>query len=164
MRGRAEGGLYPLKPSPHKQAFGVFKLSSSPWHARLGHASTTVVQRVLSKHNLPFVRDPNKHAICDACQQGKSHQLPYPKSTSFSTHPLDLIFSDVWGPAPTSVGRNNYYVSFIDDYSKFTWIYLLHHKSKVFFPAFVTFKILLNDNLIVKYIKFNQIGEESIKP
>jgi histone deacetylase 1/2 len=36
------------------------------------------------------------------------------------------------GSAPTSVGRNNYYVSFIDDFSKFTWIYLLRHKSEVF--------------------------------
>ena len=63
---------------------------------------------------------------------GKSHQLPYPKSTSVSRAPLELVFSDVWGPAPTSVGKNNFYVSFIDDYSKFTWIYLLRHKSKVF--------------------------------
>ena len=70
--------------------------------------------------------------ICNACQQGKSHQLPYPRSTSVSTRPLELVFSDVWGPAPTSVGRNNYYVSFIDDYSKFTWIYLLRDKSEVF--------------------------------
>jgi len=45
---------------------------------------------------------------------------------------LEHIFSDVWGPAPTSVGHFNYYVSFIDDYSKFTWIYLLRHKSEVF--------------------------------
>jgi histone deacetylase 1/2 len=42
------------------------------------------------------------------------------------------VFSDIWGPAPAFVGRFNYYVSFIDDYSKFTWNYLLHHKSKVF--------------------------------
>jgi hypothetical protein len=49
-----------------------------------------------------------------------------------SQAPLELVFSDVWGPAPTSVGRNNYYVSFIDDHIKFTWIYLIHHKSEVF--------------------------------
>jgi hypothetical protein len=45
---------------------------------------------------------------------------------------LELVFSDVWSPAPTSIGKNNYYVSFIDDFSKFTWVYLLKHKSKVF--------------------------------
>jgi histone deacetylase 1/2 len=49
-----------------------------------------------------------------------------------SNNPLDLVFSDVWGPAPTSVGKSNYYVSFIDYFSKFTWIFLLRHKSKVF--------------------------------
>jgi hypothetical protein len=41
-------------------------------------------------------------------------------------------FFYVWGPAPCSVSRNNYYVSFIDNYSKFTWIYMLKHKSEVF--------------------------------
>jgi hypothetical protein len=59
-------------------------------------------------------------SICDACQQGKSHQLPYPNSLSISKDPLELVFFDVWGPAPESVGRKKYYVSFIDDYSKFT--------------------------------------------
>jgi hypothetical protein len=54
--------------------------------------------------------------------------------------PLELIGSDICGTAPTYVGKNNYYVSFIDDFSKFTWIYLLKHKSEVFqkfhdFPA-----------------------------
>jgi histone deacetylase 1/2 len=70
--------------------------------------------------------------VCDACQKGKSHQLPYPKSFSESSAPLELVFSDVWGPAVESVGRKKYYVSFIDDYTKFTWIYLLKYKSEVF--------------------------------
>jgi hypothetical protein len=104
----------------------------SLWHSRLGHASTLVVQQVLGRHKLPFIRDPNKHAVCDACQRGKSHQPPYLQSTSVSTSSMDLVFFDVWGLAPTSVGQNNYYVSFIDDFSKFTWIYLLRHKSEVF--------------------------------
>jgi hypothetical protein len=45
---------------------------------------------------------------------------------------LELVFSDVWGPALESLGRKKYYVSFIDDFSKFTWIYLLKYKSEVF--------------------------------
>jgi hypothetical protein len=37
-----------------------------------------------------------------------------------------MIFSDVWGPEPQSVGAFKYYISFIDDFSKFSWIYLMH--------------------------------------
>jgi hypothetical protein len=137
LRGRCEGGLYPLKSSSlrssrNKQALSVVKPSVYLWHHWLGHASTSIVQHILSRHKLSFVNDVNNKHVCDVCQQGKSHQLPYPKSTSVSTSPLDLVFSDVWGPTPTSVGHYNYYVSLIDKYSKFTWIYLLHYKSKVF--------------------------------
>jgi hypothetical protein len=88
---------------------------------------------VLSSNNLPFVSHWNSVShVCDAYQQAKSHQLPFPKFVSISMASLELVFSDVWSPAPTSVGKNNYYVSFIDDFSKFTWVYLLKHKSKVF--------------------------------
>ena len=45
---------------------------------------------------------------------------------------MELIYSDVWSPALTSVGGRKYHVSFIDDFSKFTWIYLLKFKSEVF--------------------------------
>ena len=91
-----------------------------------------IVHQILSKNKLPVVGERNLETICDSCQRAKSHQLPYPISTSVSTQPLQLIFSDVWGPAPTSVGRHSYYVSFIDDYSKYTWIYLLKKRSDVF--------------------------------
>jgi len=115
LRGKVEGGLYPIvsRSSLNKQALGVIKPSSSTWHSR---PAPLVVHRVLSHHNLPFVQDENNKHVCDACQQGKSHQLPYPKSTSVTTSPLDLVFSYVWGPAPSSVGLFSYYVSFIDDY------------------------------------------------
>jgi histone deacetylase 1/2 len=55
---------------------------------------------------------------------------------------LEQIFSDVWGPAPTSVGKHSYYVSFIDDFSKFTWIYLLKKRSDVY-QAFLNFQQLV---------------------
>jgi hypothetical protein len=70
---------------------------------------------------------PSMASVLHLCDQ-----LPYPKSSSVSQFPLDLIFSDVWGHSPDFVGRNKYYVSFIDDHNKFVWIYLLHYKSEVF--------------------------------
>jgi histone deacetylase 1/2 len=108
--------------SSSKHALVAVKPSQSQWHSRLGHPSLAIVRQIISKNKLPCVRDSSVGSICDPCQQAKSHQLPYPISTSVSTAPLQLVFSDVWGPAPTSVGRHDYYVSFIDDYSKFTWI------------------------------------------
>ncbi|WVZ49395.1 hypothetical protein U9M48_000761 [Paspalum notatum var. saurae] len=75
--------------------------------------------------------------------QAKSHQLPYPKSTSISSHPLELVFSNVWGLAPDFVGRYKYYVSFIDDYIKFTWIYLLKYKLEVI-EKFREFQLLVD--------------------
>jgi hypothetical protein len=87
---------------------------------------------VLNKHSLPFSSNSTQESVCNACQQAKSHQLPYPISTNRPKAPLELIFSDVWGPACDSINKNKYSVSFIDDFSKFTWIYLLKHKSDVF--------------------------------
>jgi hypothetical protein len=134
LEGPCRRGLYPLLPTPaSKQVFGVNKVPLERWHGRLGHPSIPIVQRVVSSHKLPCLPFAlNKDAVCDACQKGNSHQLPYPTSTSASSHPFELIFSDVWGAAPESAGRYKYYVSFIDDFSKFTWIYLLKHKYEVF--------------------------------
>jgi histone deacetylase 1/2 len=53
-------------------------------------------------------------------------------SQHVTTAPLELIYSDVWGPAQTSVSGHNYYVSFVDAYSRFTWLYLIKRKSDVY--------------------------------
>lgn len=66
-----------------------------------------------------------------------------------SKAPLELVFSDVWGPAPSSVGNKNYYVSFIDDFSKFIWVYLLKHKSEVF-SKFREFQTLVEHSFNTK--------------
>jgi histone deacetylase 1/2 len=134
LEGPCRKGLYPLPSasSSSKQAFGVNKVSIHRWHSRLGHPTFPVVEKVLRSNNLPHLLESNKQSVFGACQEAKSHQLPYPISTSVSTQPLELVFSDVWGPSIDSVGRYKYYVSFIDDFSKFTWIYLLKYKFEVF--------------------------------
>jgi histone deacetylase 1/2 len=88
------------------------------------------VQNLVKTYDLPCVPSDTS-PICDACQRAKSHQLPYNLSNRVSTMPLELVHSDVWGPAVASSGGFKYYVSFVDDYSRFCWIYLLKHKSDV---------------------------------
>jgi hypothetical protein len=141
LEGRCENGLYPVR-SPNKEALGVVKPSVSLWHHRLGHPAAAIVQQVVHRHQLPVAQESKNKSVCDAYQQGKSHQLPYLRSPTISASAFDLVFSDVWGPAATSVGRNNYYVSFIDDHTKFVWIYLLKRKSEVF-QCFKDFQTLV---------------------
>jgi histone deacetylase 1/2 len=131
LRGGCRGGLYNLDVSSVKQVFSSVKVSRAQWHSRLGHPATPIVQHILHRHELPSVL-ANKNLVCDACQQGKSHQLPFSLSTRVTTAPLEIIYSDVWGPAQTSVSGHQFYVSFVDAYSRFTWLYLLKHKSDVF--------------------------------
>jgi histone deacetylase 1/2 len=114
-----------------KRAFSSVKVSRDQWHSRLGHPAIPIVQHILHRHELPSV-SVNKAIVCDACQQGKSHQLSFSLSTRVTTAPLEIIYSDVWGPAQTSVSGHQFYVSFVDAYSRFTWLYLLKHKSDVF--------------------------------
>jgi histone deacetylase 1/2 len=97
-----------------------------------------VVQQVLRRNKIAYTPESTPY-VCDSCQLAKSHQLPYPISTSRSTVPLEHIFSDVWGPAPLSAGKHSYYVSFIDDFSKFTWIYLLKSRADVY-QVFLNFQ------------------------
>jgi hypothetical protein len=119
---------------------------------------------------LPCLAQEVKDSVSNACQQAKSHQLPYPISTSISKHPLELV-SDVWGPTPQSAGRYKYYVSFINDFSKFSWIHLIKFKSEVFkkFHEFQALVERLFDRKIIamqidwggeyeKLNSFNKIG------
>ena len=46
---------------------------------------------------------------------------------------LELVHTDVWGPAQvSSIGGSHYYVTFIDDATREVWVYFLRQKSDVF--------------------------------
>ena len=59
------------------------------------------------------------------CQFGKQTALPFNNNVYHALSPFDLIHSDVWGPSPiTTQGGSRYFVIFVDDFSRYTWIYL----------------------------------------
>ena len=46
---------------------------------------------------------------------------------------LDYVHSDAWGPTKSaSMGGRHYFVTFVDDLSRRTWVYVMKNKSYVF--------------------------------
>jgi hypothetical protein len=92
LRGRVRHGLYALDVPSTSQAFSGVRVSSSQWHSRLGHPATPIVRHVLHRYELPVESSNKEFLVCDACQQGKSHQLPFPVSSRVVKAPLELVF------------------------------------------------------------------------
>lgn len=135
LHSRSKGELYQLnlgQPQPPPAAMIGEKASVDVWHARLGHPSLHIVQQILSRFGLPSLSNKGPYQVCEACAMSKSHKLPFVSSHSKSTGPLDLIFSDVWGPSPVASHNGyRYSVHFPDDYSKYTWVFPMMNKSDV---------------------------------
>lgn len=108
------------------------------WHNRLGHPSNSVLSLVLPHCNENVTS--NKRSFCESCCLGKHHKLPLFVSTQTCSNPLELIHSDLRGPSPiTSTNGYQHYITFIDTYSRYTWLYFLKKKSGAF-NAFLNFK------------------------
>jgi len=90
--------------------------------------------------------------FCEHCIYGKQSQVRFPSGATRRTGVLELAHSDVFGSVTVrSLGGSMYYVSFIDHFSKKTWIYFLRKKSEVF-EKFKGFKSLV-ENQTYKKIK-----------
>jgi hypothetical protein len=72
--------------------------------------------------------------ICEGCILGKHPQEKFEKRKAcMASSPLELVHSDIMGPFPhSSISKARYDLTFIDDYSRFTWVYFLKKKFKVF--------------------------------
>lgn len=136
-KGPVDRGLYKFFPVK-SSLISAHHVSFRCWHSRLGHAHDKAVISTLKSNNIAC--SVNKNSLCSACCVSKSHRLPYSSSNYVASAPLELICSDVWGPAPVvSSNGNRYYVLFYDHFSKYSWIYCLQHKSDVY-ATFVKFK------------------------
>eukprot|EP00253_Pinus_taeda_P008959 PITA_08959 len=144
-RGIEEERLFKLQgTSAHAQHFSYISHheegtlpSSLLWHARFGHLNYDSL-RLLKKNGvacLPTI--PRKLKQCDACILGNHSKQSFHDSHSRAHRKLELIHSDLCGPMlVSSANGNNYIMTFIDDYTRMCWVYLLKNKS----DAFLTFK------------------------
>ena len=82
-------------------------------------------------------------------------------SSSKSVNPFEIVHSDVWGPAPcVSVEGFKYYVTFIDECTRFCWIFPICNKSDVgaTFVSFYNF-VVNQFNASVKVLQSDGGGE-----
>lgn len=120
-----------FQPTSQASTHSVLDSTLSLWHKRLGHPTLNIVKNILNGCNIPF-QSMESNSLCSSCCVSKSHRLPYSLSETTYSAPLELIHSDLWGSSPF-VSRNGYcyYVSFIDQFNRYCWIYVLKRKSDV---------------------------------
>lgn len=151
--GKAQNGLYVLLPNckPYLidipksnllsssiigcckffSPFSAFTSQSSRgfldlWHYRLGHLPFDK----LCKLELGDEIKRKEHDTCFICPKARQTRFSFPLSNSSSSSIFDLVHIDVWGPYHTVTFRDcKYFLTLVDDYSRFTWTHLLHNKS-----------------------------------
>jgi transposase InsO family protein len=71
---------------------------------------------------------------CESCQLGKHTRSHFPdRVNKRAASPFALVHSDVWGPSRTvSTFESRYFVTFIDDFSRCTWLFLMKNRSELF--------------------------------
>jgi len=133
------------KPVVNTHLANSVDVSASVWHSRLGHLSDSRIQ--LLNNVIPGCSSiSNKD--CSVCPLAKQHRIPFPTSHTHSTQLFALVHCDIWGPfsSPSSNG-SKFFLTIVDDCSRFTWVYLMHNKSQT--------RVLLESFYHLVYTQFN---------
>ena len=120
------------------------------WHRRLGHISYHTLLKMVKEDltvglNINGDRDIPA-TFCSNCEFGKLSRIPLKTGRNRATRIGELTHSDVWGPiANTSIRGARYFVTFKDDYSGYTTVYVVKRKNEV--PALIRLyhALLLNE-------------------
>uniref|UniRef100_A0A2N9I636 Integrase catalytic domain-containing protein n=1 Tax=Fagus sylvatica TaxID=28930 RepID=A0A2N9I636_FAGSY len=119
------------------------------WHAK---EDTGQVHQVVGSST-------SEAQIC--CLLAKHHRTSFHPSFNKSSVPFSIIHSDVWGPSRvTNRSNTKWFVSFIDDCTRVSWVYLLKEKSEVI-SIFQSFHqmILTQFNTRVQVLRSDNGGE-----
>ncbi|XP_062081010.1 uncharacterized protein LOC133785811 [Humulus lupulus] len=147
MIGIAEriGHLYFLQKNPHflHSCSSVQSQNSCKdvhkWHTRLGHPSLLVTNSL--NKDLNFLPSTFS-ARCNICHLAKQKKLPFISQNNIAPVAFDLVHMDIWGPFHTiSIEGFRFFLTIVDDHTRFTWVYMLKSKSDVQFliPQFFSY-------------------------
>ncbi|UYV74507.1 hypothetical protein LAZ67_11003722 [Cordylochernes scorpioides] len=140
-------GLYILRQTKYAKTqftrMCIDKNSSEIWHNRFGHLNFDGLKKLQRENLVNGLPKGEFKSItsCETCIRGKQTRLPFPEvSLTKSTEPLQLIHSDICGPMRTkSYGGALYFATFIDDFSRMIFTFVMKRKNEVF-KGFKVFK------------------------
>jgi hypothetical protein len=100
------------------------------WHIRLGHLDLDMICRMLKLQGIKVRND--MEGPCEICLRTKLNEKSFIGKMQRTSKPLERVHSDLLGPIQVEAfpGNKKYIISFIDDYSKFTQVYLMKNKSE----------------------------------
>lgn len=129
--------LFPLHNYKNDQACLTTKMQDSAWlwHFCYGHLNSNGF-KTLQKKNMTIglyqISVPSK--VCQDYVDGKQHRDSFPIGRAWrAKQPLQFIHSNICDLiSPTSNNKKRYFISFINDYNRKTWVYFLQENNKVF--------------------------------
>ena len=133
--------------------------SASLWHKRLGHIS----KKRNESHVSNGILDPldfSDFDMCVNCIKGKQTNVRR-FGANRSTDVLELIHTDICGPFPTAAWNGQqYFITFIDDFSRYGYLYLIHEKSQSL-DVFKSYKAEVENQLSkrIKGVRSDRGGE-----
>ncbi|CAI7866965.1 unnamed protein product, partial [Closterium sp. NIES-53] len=108
------------------------------WHHRLGHPSLPRLRGMASRvlvsglpRSLPPL-PPGPAPTCVPCVEWRQRAAPHSSEFPPTEAPLQTLHMDVWGPARVrGQGHERYFLLVVDDYSRYTTVFLLRSKGDV---------------------------------
>ena len=102
------------------------------WHYRLGHIDSNTLNRMITHSLVPKNNTTLTTKNCKYCAQAKNIKQPF-KFVSRNTTLLEFIHTDICDNKNyLTRGEKKYFITFIDDYSKYTYVYLVKTKDEAF--------------------------------
>ena len=162
-------GLYQLDLNSDAIAFHVDNAGTkrdlmkenyySLWHKRLGHISQERIGRLIKIQNFPQLVYDNIESCVD-CIKGKLTKTRKKQGAARSSDLLELIHTDISGPYSHSLCGKSFFVTFIDDFSRYGYVYLISHKSEAL-ERFKIFKTEVEKQLgkVIKILRSDRGGE-----
>ena len=157
--------LFPLYSQHYSHPCFLAKLKDAAWlwHFWYGHLNFGGLKTLQQKNmviGLPQFSSPSE--VCEDCVVSKQHRETFPKGKAWRAKKvLELVHSDLCGPInPTSNGGKRYFITFVDDFSRKTWVYFLQQKSEAF-EVFKRFKVLVEkeSGSFIKSLRTDRGGE-----